>query len=303
MGLSLSTAAAPALSLDALDAACRARGLDGEEIAIDARDDVDTLVARVVASRARVVALRAETFDPALAPAWARAAAKLGVPLSVPPDVVARAALRELAAVFAKAGARLLLGHGTSLDEVVALADAIAGSGAPEALGLAWEVRPSSESLAEASAVLFAADAHLGLVRLHGGGPEQHEQDGRGVGSLLVDLALAAYGGPIVLCPSRPELLPKWSRWLASEKSAGCGHRHDDGTIEVDARDVEPRNRLETILGAYKSLAHGATLKLTVDHDPSCMELTLRATEPEGSFEFQTVEHGPEVWRAEVVKR
>ena len=75
------------------------------------------------------------------------------------------------------------------------------------------------------------------------------------------------------------------------------------GGARIDLEHVEPRNRLETILGAYKSLAHGATLKLTVDHDPSCMELTLRATEPEGSFEFQTVEHGPEVWRAEVVKR
>lgn len=303
MGLALSTAAAPELSLVALDAACRARGLEGEEIGFDARDDAETLVARVRPLGARVVALRAETFDAHVAPVWARAAAALGVPISVPPGALPRTALSDVAAVFARAGARLLVGHRTSLDEVLALARAIESSGAPGSLGLAWEVRPLDESLSEASAVLFAAQAHLGLVRLHGGGPEQQAQDGRGVGALLVDLALAEYAGPVVLCPSRHETLPKWGRWLASDKTAGCGQRHADGTLEVDARDVEPRDRLETVLGAYKALGHGATLKLTVDHDPSCMELTLRATEPEGSFAFCVTEHGPEVWRAEVTKR
>jgi uncharacterized protein (DUF2249 family) len=73
--------------------------------------------------------------------------------------------------------------------------------------------------------------------------------------------------------------------------------------VELDVREVEPRNRLDTILGAYRGLASGVTLQVTVDHDPMCMYYTLEATEPEGSFSFEVVEHGPEVWRAEVRKR
>ncbi|MBI2393053.1 MAG: DUF2249 domain-containing protein [Deltaproteobacteria bacterium] len=73
--------------------------------------------------------------------------------------------------------------------------------------------------------------------------------------------------------------------------------------MEVDVRDVEPKDRLETILGAYRVLRAGATLRLTVDHDPSCMYYMLSATEPEGSFTFRKVDDGPEVWSAEVTRR
>jgi uncharacterized protein (DUF2249 family) len=66
---------------------------------------------------------------------------------------------------------------------------------------------------------------------------------------------------------------------------------------------VEPKDRLDTILGAYHALVPGGTMELTVDHDPSCMYYTLEATEPEGSFTFRVLEHGPEVWRAEVKRR
>lgn len=288
MRLSISAAAAPHLGAEALDAACRARGLDGQEV-----------VAGEVATRVRVVAIRRESLGAARA--VAPIAAGLEVPVSVPAAVVPLEALPALAEVFA--GARLLLAHGTDPDEARALARAIRDAGAPPSLGLAWDVRPSTEDLGRASAVLAASLDLLGLVRLHGGGPEQRDQDGRGVGPLFVDLALSRYVGPIVLCPSAPEALPRWAAWLASQRSAGCGHRVDARTLVVDVRGVEPRDRLETILGAYRSLAPGDTLRLTVDHDPSCMDFTLRATEPEGSFTFRTLEHGPEVWRAEVTRR
>jgi uncharacterized protein (DUF2249 family) len=74
------------------------------------------------------------------------------------------------------------------------------------------------------------------------------------------------------------------------------------GRIELDMREVEPRHRFETIMGAYRMLVPGAKLHLTVDHDPMCMYYTLEATEPAHSFSFQMVEHGPEVWRAEVTR-
>ncbi len=303
MGLVLSGAAAPGLAPIELYAACKARGLEGVELVLGPDDDALAVAEAASASGACVVALRVEAVEARSAPKIARASWKLGVPVSAPPEGVRLESLPSLAAVFAQAGGRLLLGHGTVLDEALARVDAIRAAGSPASIGLAWEIRPRVEDLREASATLFAARGHLGLVRLHGGGPEQSVQDGRGVGSIFVDLALSAYAGPIVLCPSRPEEVPRWSRWLTSKRGAGCGSRLDARTVALDVRDVEPRDRLDTILGAYRSLVPGATLTLTVDHDPSCMYHTLHATEPEGAFRFRVLEHGPEVWRAEVTKR
>ncbi len=311
MGLSLSTAAAPELDLEALDIACRDRGLDGVELAAVSASDLDALDARTsMASGARIVALRAEGLSPETAPRLARASGRLGVPLSVPSEALAPSDLSDLAAVFHREGGRLLLAQGCGLEAMAALVAEIQvarvgkpwSQGGDGPLGVAWELRPSSESLEDGSAVLFIARELLGLVRLHGGGPEQHDQDGLGVGGLLADLALSRYQGTIVLTPSRPETLPRWAKWLASRRSAGCGTIAESNRVDLDVRPVEPRDRLETILGTYRSLSRGATMELTVDHDPSCMYYTLEATEAEGSFTFRKVEDGPEVWRAEVTK-
>lgn len=302
MSLSLSTTAAPELGLEAFGAACTSRGLDGGELALDPGEDTDLLVARVAASRACIVALRAETLETFTPTELARASSRLGVPVSVPVEGVVLSELSNLIRAFEQVEGRLLLGVGTNLDATLSLLALIRMARVPAAIGLAWEVRPLTESLEEASAMVFATSQHLGLVRLHGGGPEQRAQDGRGVGALLADLALSAYAGPIVLCPSAPETLPQWAKWLTSQKSAGCGSRAEANVLALDVRDVEPRDSLGTILGSYQSLARGAMMKLTVDHDPSCMYYTLQATEAEGSFAFNVVEHGPEVWRAEVTK-
>jgi uncharacterized protein (DUF2249 family) len=301
--LSLSTDAAPELSLEALDAACRARGLDGQELVIAPDDDAMSVIARARSSHARVVALRIARLDDTNASAVARCSGTLGVPVSVPPKTVEPDQLPRIATAFARAGGRLLLGHRMNLDDALAAVSAVRATGTPASLGLAWEIHPSSDDLGEASAILFATHELLGAVRLHGGGPEQRDQDGRGVGPLFVELSLSGFTGPIILAPSAPELVARWTTWLGSRGSSGCGHAVSARTIELDVREVEPRNRLETILGAYRTLVPGATLHLTVDHDPVCMYYTLEATEPEHSFAFQIVEHGPEVWRAEVTKR
>jgi uncharacterized protein (DUF2249 family) len=70
----------------------------------------------------------------------------------------------------------------------------------------------------------------------------------------------------------------------------------------LDVRAVEPKHRFPTIMGAYEALPAGATLELTVDHDPKCMYYTLRATRGEDAFRFGYLEAGPEVWRVEVTK-
>lgn len=73
--------------------------------------------------------------------------------------------------------------------------------------------------------------------------------------------------------------------------------------VLLDIRPMEPKRRMDTLLGAYRDLARGAALDITFDHDPECMYYTLHATEPAGSFAFRYLERGPEVWRVEVIKR
>jgi uncharacterized protein (DUF2249 family) len=70
----------------------------------------------------------------------------------------------------------------------------------------------------------------------------------------------------------------------------------------LDIRPVQPRDRFETIIGAYEALPPGGELELTMDHDPTCMYYTLEATRGEDAFEFRYLERGPEVWRVRVRK-
>lgn len=70
----------------------------------------------------------------------------------------------------------------------------------------------------------------------------------------------------------------------------------------LDVRPVEPKHRLETIMGAYDALRPGEALELVVDHEPQCMYYTLEALHGTGTFTFVNKENGPEVWRVEVGK-
>lgn len=72
------------------------------------------------------------------------------------------------------------------------------------------------------------------------------------------------------------------------------------GRIMLDIREVEPRDRFETIMSAYDALESGESLDLTVDQDPKCMYYTLWTTRDEGSCDFEYLEDGPEVWRVHV---
>lgn len=71
---------------------------------------------------------------------------------------------------------------------------------------------------------------------------------------------------------------------------------------ELDVRPVEPKHRLETIMGAYDALPPGGTLELVVDHDPKCMYYTLEAMHGSETFTFDYLESGPETWRVEVTR-
>lgn len=73
-------------------------------------------------------------------------------------------------------------------------------------------------------------------------------------------------------------------------------------TTSLDVRPVPPRDRFDAIMGAYEALPVGGVLDLTVDHDPTCMYYTLKATRGDDAFDFEYVENGPEVWMVLVMK-
>jgi uncharacterized protein (DUF2249 family) len=70
----------------------------------------------------------------------------------------------------------------------------------------------------------------------------------------------------------------------------------------LDVRPIPPKDRYDAIIGAYEALATGTELELAVDHDPTCMYYTLKATRGDDAFDFQYIEQGPEVWRVRVRK-
>lgn len=70
----------------------------------------------------------------------------------------------------------------------------------------------------------------------------------------------------------------------------------------LDVRPVPPKDRYDTIIGAYEALEPGGALELAVDHDPTCMYYTLKATRGDDAFSFDYLEQGPEVWRVRVRK-
>jgi len=72
--------------------------------------------------------------------------------------------------------------------------------------------------------------------------------------------------------------------------------------VQLDVRPVEPKHRFDLIMGSYERLSGGDTLELTVDHDPTCMYYTLKATRGDDAFSFRYLESGPEVWRVHVRK-
>ena len=74
-------------------------------------------------------------------------------------------------------------------------------------------------------------------------------------------------------------------------------------TVALDVRPVAPKDRYDRIMAAYEGLGRGETLDLTVDHDPTCMYYTLKATRGDEAFSFDYLERGPETWRVHVRKR
>lgn len=300
MRLAISRRAAPDLRLSQLCALSVERGLDGVELVERDLDDF----AALDAAKGSVVAFHLESLAAISSRSTALVAARLGAPVVAARGAVEHASIEALDAVYRAAGARLFVSCGTAVEEAALLVEAIARA---SSVSLAWSIDTKRDDLREAPAVLLATTGSLGYIRMRGGGPELADEDVSGTGELVSAVALSGYSGVLTIAPTSDDRLDAWGAWLAGKVKNGCGSAHakkkSRTDIDLDIRPVEPRNRMETILGAYRSLATGRTLRVTFDHDPSCMFYTLKATEPEGSFTFERKDDGPEVWSAHVTKR
>ncbi|GLV47252.1 aminotransferase [Thermus sp. LT1-2-5] len=72
--------------------------------------------------------------------------------------------------------------------------------------------------------------------------------------------------------------------------------------MELDVRDIPPRERHPRIFGVFDGLAPGESLVLVNDHDPKPLYYQLQAERP-GAFAWEYLEAGPEVWRVRITRR
>lgn len=70
----------------------------------------------------------------------------------------------------------------------------------------------------------------------------------------------------------------------------------------LDVREMAPRERHPTILSTFDALAPGKALELVNDHDPKPLRYQFEAELP-GTFTWEYLEEGPEVWRVRIGKR
>jgi len=73
----------------------------------------------------------------------------------------------------------------------------------------------------------------------------------------------------------------------------------DDTTIDV--RTIAPRERHPLIFSTFFGLQPGSALLLVNDHDPKPLYYQFEAESP-GSFSWDYLESGPEVWQVRIGK-
>ena len=65
--------------------------------------------------------------------------------------------------------------------------------------------------------------------------------------------------------------------------------------VDLDVREMIPRERHSTIFARFDALNAGETLRLINDHDPKPLYYQLMAERP-GIFVWEPEQQGPEVW-------
>jgi len=72
-------------------------------------------------------------------------------------------------------------------------------------------------------------------------------------------------------------------------------------TVELDVREIMPRERHPRIFSTIDALEPGQSLRLINDHDPKPLYYQLMA-ERAGQIDWQYIENGPTVWQVQITK-
>lgn len=227
MQLGLSSAAAPDADIDDLIDACVRCGLGTLELR---GGDAHGLHAGTGGAKFQAVYARAASAHVAIAGYWMNGLesdldiAQLGRHLRAP--IIS--ALDEPLAERIDRTRRIRVLGAHALLGVRGASSAWLQTVAQTGLDFAWEVDPACcDPGADVRDVLDGAGAQLRYIRFVGGGPEAAMQQGRGVGVLIGSLALAGYGGPLVLTPSSARYRVAWATWLGRRGGWGCGSATD----------------------------------------------------------------------------
>ncbi len=70
---------------------------------------------------------------------------------------------------------------------------------------------------------------------------------------------------------------------------------------ELDVRPIIAKEKHSTIFATFEALASGEAFQLINDHDPKPLYYEMEA-ERKGTFEWEYVEKGTEVWRVNIKK-
>ena len=224
MRLGLSSAAAPAAGAEDLVTACAARGLTALELragdghGIETGDHVSAraadLLARAAEASIDIAGYRAA--DSRDAASLARLSQALCTAIIVADECDTAERIHRARRIIDAGGRALVAASGAPPSWHAALA----ASG----LDYAWEVDVAGGDVSEAAEPVLRQPG-LRYIRFIGGGPEASLQEGRGIGTLMGSLALAAYDGPVILTPSSTRYRVAWETWLGRRGGWGCGSK------------------------------------------------------------------------------
>jgi len=222
MQLTLSSAAVPDASIEALRSAARRRDLKALELVLGAghghgigtpskpggRATTDPVPSQAGAPPVRwLLASRTPSVTDVLY--WGRQASLLDAGLLL------RGAVLE-----SPLGLPLALVHGTDRQE----AQRAAAWARMHDANTCWTVELGQSTPEQVADVLEATAPTLAHVRLLGAGPEAQSAgpDTVGMGTVLKELALQGYSGTVALAPSANGAAADWREWLFEERGWGC---------------------------------------------------------------------------------
>ncbi|HET7627190.1 MAG TPA: DUF2249 domain-containing protein [Bacillales bacterium] len=67
----------------------------------------------------------------------------------------------------------------------------------------------------------------------------------------------------------------------------------------IDVRPIEPREKHPAIFNTFESLKPGQKMELINDHNPKPLLYEFKMERP-GTFTWEYLEEGPEVWRVSI---